>query len=866
MARNIAPSGTTVIAASGKGRISLHHEPDRRPDHAILIMSGPAIGASAAGPASVVDTAADASETTMSRESPNSAVSTDTAPGLPYLPFLDTGLKVFDIQIPEKLQQRFEDLQDVYTPALYNHILGKRRFLSSRRARNIDLAAYDFSMKWKYLGKRESVAELYLIVLCSPSAASKVRSFFGQSHVIQDLEPDFRVKVIKGMRRLMASTSDITAVAAQAGKQQSTICGRRLQLSQGEVTRVCTLGGIIMATTGTDESLFGLTAGHAVDEIMKLSRTDSVSGGSESDYQAESISSGDEEDSIGWSDSNVIFRSDVDDSVKTQKDFGQDCFDDYIGPVLHHSFQPNSAGANCDWALVTLERIVPLPNMLDAEIELSVFENSPKMEEGNMMALTSQGPQYGRLVRRTSGLFMPPGRKLVRTLDFIPEAGSSLSHGDSGAWVVHPTNGHVYGHLVAIDTLLEGYVMPLHESLQSIQEQLNATSVRLPSKEDLDRIFRTAEKSTDLEAEEKGNLFSYTSWLPGQRALSVTSQKPCTIMDHTSSHIYDPIDDPMGTSPDSSMDDSMQGLLPYPTPSSATWTTLPSKRTLTDHATLECTERNLTFRDLPTLQEHVELEHTRRPLLCVFHYAGCTSRFASKNEWKRHVTSQHLALRYWICTEGTCSQTRTRSRAASLPAFGLIFNRKDLYTHHIRRMHLAPEGSPVIGLTSKKPIPSEIEDRMRELQTNAARTRCELPQFMLCPATGCPSEFHGPNAWDDRMEHVACHLERAAAGEEPPVTFGGPGDWTLTDWAASEGVNVTRQTSDGAWTLRNPFRGEGRNSRRGRSTGSRGSVSSVSEWGAGLVANDELTQMAWPGTALAVREDGLWQENSVVHQ
>lgn len=258
-------------------------------------------------------------------------------------------------------------------------------------------------------------------------------------------------------------------------------------------------------------------------------------------------------------------------------------------------------------------------------------------------------------------------------------------------------------------------------------------------------------------------------------------------------------------------------------------TSLPPMKTLTANMTPECTECKLTFRDMPTLQKHIKSEHTR-PLLCIFHYAGCTSRFASKNEWKRHVASQHLALRYWICTEGTCGQTRgpsTRSRAASLPAFGSIFNRKDLYTQHIRRMHLAPEDSPIIGSTSKKPAPSEIEDRLRELQANAARTRCALPRFMLCPATGCPSEFHGPNAWDDRMEHVACHLERAAAGEEAPVVFGGRNDSTLSDWAASDGVNVTRQSSNGTWKLCNPLRGEGGSSRGGRSATSRSSVSSA---------------------------------------
>lgn len=252
-----------------------------------------------------------------------------------------------------------------------------------------------------------------------------------------------------------------------------------------------------------------------------------------------------------------------------------------------------------------------------------------------------------------------------------------------------------------------------------------------------------------------------------------------------------------------------QELRPYPTPVGRSMAVSPGSS-----QTPECSQCSLTFRDLPALQKHIKSEHTR-PLICVFHYAGCTSRFASKNEWKRHVASQHLALRYWLCTEGTCGQTRgpsTRSRASTLPSFGSIFNRKDLYTQHIRRMHLPTDGGSPGG---KKPLPADYEDRLRELQGRAARIRCALPTFMLCPAVNCATEFHGPNAWDDRMEHVAGHLERAAAGEEPPVSFGGHHDWTLTEWAASDGVQVTRCGHNGdTWTLCNPLRGEGASSSR----------------------------------------------------
>lgn len=52
--------------------------------------------------------------------------------------------------------------------------------------------------------------------------------------------------------------------------------------------------------------------------------------------------------------------------------------------------------------------------------------------------------------------------------------------------------GQVYGHLVALDALGEGYVIPLHLTLSSIQKQLKATNVQLPSKDDLRRISSAA--------------------------------------------------------------------------------------------------------------------------------------------------------------------------------------------------------------------------------------------------------------------------------------------------------------------------------------------------------------------------------------
>ncbi|KAF6816259.1 C2H2 finger domain-containing protein [Colletotrichum sojae] len=231
-----------------------------------------------------------------------------------------------------------------------------------------------------------------------------------------------------------------------------------------------------------------------------------------------------------------------------------------------------------------------------------------------------------------------------------------------------------------------------------------------------------------------------------------------------------------------------------------------------------CTECNNPFSDESTYQKHMKQHHTR-PFVCVFNYAGCPSTFASKNEWKRHVSSQHLALQYWLCTQDACCKTTNppnSRRSSSSPCSvspappvlpnGAIFNRKDLYTQHVRRMHVPPNVRK--AQKAKKPTP-EWDERLKNLQTEAEQTRCDLPRHMRCPAIGCNLEFNGPLAWDERMEHVARHLERAADGKEPMVHFGGEDDVTLTSWASSLHVYVVRRTNTAAgWELINPLKGE----------------------------------------------------------
>lgn len=219
-----------------------------------------------------------------------------------------------------------------------------------------------------------------------------------------------------------------------------------------------------------------------------------------------------------------------------------------------------------------------------------------------------------------------------------------------------------------------------------------------------------------------------------------------------------------------------------------------------------CPDCLVPFKDEAALQKHIKTQHTR-PFICVFDWAGCTSTFATKNEWKRHVLSQHLALNYWLCDHDTCAQiVSTNNEQSGAPIYGRAFRRKDLFTQHARRMHIPATVRKTGKATTM--VPPEWEDKLKSMQENAVRRRCTLPTYMRCPAQGCSTDFRGERAWDDRMEHVAKHLERASIADEPKIQFGGPNDDTLKAWAASKDVGVVCLTPQG-WRLCSPLK-EGR--------------------------------------------------------
>jgi hypothetical protein len=233
----------------------------------------------------------------------------------------------------------------------------------------------------------------------------------------------------------------------------------------------------------------------------------------------------------------------------------------------------------------------------------------------------------------------------------------------------------------------------------------------------------------------------------------------------------------------------------------------------------DCKQRN--FSSQLDFDAHIRKQHLR-PFNCVFDFAGCESTFASKNEWKRHVLTQHLLLFYWACPEGSCAQTHPSQGATPNTdpnnPHGSIFNRKDLFTQHLKRMHCPKQVKDALAdakrttttsssssTTNTKPPTSSNPStapttasaitawnaRVKTLQTTAMHPRCHLPTFMRCPVPGCTAQpFRGHDAWNQRMEHVAKHMDRAAQGREGKVVFGGVEDETLVEWASRGDVGI----------------------------------------------------------------------------
>lgn len=170
---------------------------------------------------------------------------------------------------------------------------------------------------------------------------------------------------------------------------------------------------------------------------------------------------------------------------------------------------------------------------------------------------------------------------------------------------------------------------------------------------------------------------------------------------------------------------------------------------------------------------------SQRHFPCPLATYGCQSTFSSKNEWKRHVSTQHIKLGFWRCD--LCATTIDPHDDQTF--YHNDFNRKDLFTQHLRRMHAAP-ASP----SSRNHKDYQVtEDNIAEHQTRCFQKLRGTPPKSSC--LYCDEMFTGVNSWDQRMEHIGRHLEKDRnAGSRFSNVAGWNVDKDLERWLETEGI------------------------------------------------------------------------------
>ncbi|KAF9735960.1 hypothetical protein PMIN06_002504 [Paraphaeosphaeria minitans] len=192
---------------------------------------------------------------------------------------------------------------------------------------------------------------------------------------------------------------------------------------------------------------------------------------------------------------------------------------------------------------------------------------------------------------------------------------------------------------------------------------------------------------------------------------------------------------------------------------------------------------------------------SQRHFPCPLTMYGCLSTFSSKNEWKRHVSTQHIKLGFWRCD--LCATTVDPHDPQSV--YHNDFNRKDLFTQHLRRMHAAPSTS---SHRSQKEYPVN-EDNIADHQKRCFQVLRKTPARSNC--LYCDETFTGPSAWDNRMEHIGRHLEK---DRKVGSVIGHVATWNidkeLERWLSDEGIITLDKV--GNWKI-----GDGRPRRLGAS-------------------------------------------------
>ncbi|KAF4837158.1 Metallothionein expression activator [Colletotrichum tropicale] len=161
----------------------------------------------------------------------------------------------------------------------------------------------------------------------------------------------------------------------------------------------------------------------------------------------------------------------------------------------------------------------------------------------------------------------------------------------------------------------------------------------------------------------------------------------------------------------------------------------PSHEPTTSIEAHRCTKLDCgkTFNRRCELKKHMKRHD--KPYGCTF--SGCSKRFGSKNDWKRHENSQHFQLEVWKCSEKRTDDDNTQTETTC----GKVCHRRETFRSHLQKEHKMEDASQVD----------------KALEDCRVGRNCESRFWCGFCVKIIEITKKGANAWTERFNHIDNH-------------------------------------------------------------------------------------------------------------
>lgn len=399
-----------------------------------------------------------------------------------------------DLPVPGDSLERFKCFKHRIEPGLAKHLTAK---------------SSENDMFWDIymVGTSEQDAEPTSVFYSDRNVAKRIHAFFKQRHIqeiIKKSDTDFPTHyTLQPPRGLSDDANEVTIWARQFDNDFiKTSCGLPIVSTMGLSSARATIGGSVLI----DGTLFGMTVDHMISRLESVRDNSLQSGsGSGTDSSFEDYAMSDPDTSRSESDRLESLAPIAFDLSEARK----------IASVDMSNLTCRKGYSYLDWALIQLPPDFYLPNVVEeskrtwskaAASEQCIdiigidIENRQSVKEVIIMSGNRYKPAVLR--PRSASLLMGPGTGFTNVFTLSPRKGygklyqsqchslltieaTELQEGDSGSWVVDSGHGQVYGHLVAGMADGDGLVVPIQGAFADMKEVTKASSIKLPSAEDL---------------------------------------------------------------------------------------------------------------------------------------------------------------------------------------------------------------------------------------------------------------------------------------------------------------------------------------------------------------------------------------------